>query len=133
MPRMMSFSMTKDAVREGTKTVTRRTGWHFLKPGDVLWAVEQAMGLPKGGHVVKIRLIRVTSKFLESLTDLLTEYSPEGIQEEMAREGFPGMTAQEFIDMFCEANGWHPEWAVNRIEFEYVNPDEVFGGTGRRR
>ena len=42
----------------------------------------------------------------------------------------PGST---FIDMFCEANGWHPEWEVNRIEFEYVNPDEVFGGTRRRR
>lgn len=133
MPRMMSFSMTKDAVREGTKTVTRRTGWHFLKPGDVLWAVEQAMGLPKGGHVVKIRLIRVVSVEQQGLGALLSGNRGRWPLDEMVREGFPGMTPQAFIDMFCEANGWHPEWEVNRIEFEYVNPDEVFGGTRRRR
>jgi len=44
MPRCMSFSMTTDAVRNRTKTVTRRLGWNFLKPGDLLWAVEKGWG-----------------------------------------------------------------------------------------
>ena len=44
MPRLMSFSMTTPQVRARTKTVTRRLGWRFLKPGVVLWAVEKAQG-----------------------------------------------------------------------------------------
>jgi hypothetical protein len=30
----MSFMLTIDQVKNKTKTVTRRTGWTFLKPGD---------------------------------------------------------------------------------------------------
>ena len=36
MPRNMSFSMTTGPFRARTKTVTRRFGWWFLKPGDVV-------------------------------------------------------------------------------------------------
>ena len=36
-------------------------------------------------------------------------------------EGFPDMTAREFVQMFMRANGLPVDWAfVNRIEFEYV-------------
>ena len=34
MPRHMSFSMTTEAVRNRTKTVTRRLAWWDLKPGE---------------------------------------------------------------------------------------------------
>ena len=47
MPRNMSFSMTTEAIRDRSKTVTRRLGWSFLQPGDLLWAVEKGMGLKK--------------------------------------------------------------------------------------
>ena len=46
--RNMSFAMTTEAVRNQTKTVTRRFGWWFLKPGDMVQPVEKAMGLRKG-------------------------------------------------------------------------------------
>lgn len=36
MPRLMSVAFTEQAVRDRTKTVTRRKGWTFLKPGDRL-------------------------------------------------------------------------------------------------
>jgi len=42
MPRNMSFSMTTQAVLDETKTVTRRLGWDFLKPGDLLWPARNA-------------------------------------------------------------------------------------------
>lgn len=34
MPRLMAFSMTTAQFLEGTKTVTRRLKWDFLKPGE---------------------------------------------------------------------------------------------------
>jgi len=33
--RNMSFSMTVDQIRDGSKTVTRRLGWLFLNFGDL--------------------------------------------------------------------------------------------------
>lgn len=36
MSRLMSVALTEKAVRERRKTVTRRLGWKFLKPGDRL-------------------------------------------------------------------------------------------------
>ena len=40
--------LTKEQILARTKTVTRRLGWWFLKPGDVVWACEKCMGLKKG-------------------------------------------------------------------------------------
>lgn len=56
MSRRMSCSLTIDAVRNRTKTVTRRhvDTWRTLKPGDCLTLVEKAMGLPKGARQVVI-------------------------------------------------------------------------------
>ena len=34
MARNMSFTLTTWQIREQTKTVTRRKGWQFLKPGE---------------------------------------------------------------------------------------------------
>lgn len=48
MPRNMSFTLTIEQMRARTKTVTRRKGWAFLKPGDLVWAVVKGMGLKPG-------------------------------------------------------------------------------------
>jgi hypothetical protein len=56
MSRNMSFSMTTEAVRNRSKTVTRRLGWWGLQPGTILQAVEKAQGLRKGEHVKPICL-----------------------------------------------------------------------------
>ena len=111
MPRLMSFILTKEQIEARTKTVTRRLGWWFLKPGDLLWACEKCMGLKKGEKVKKICLIRIVATRPEPLNTIS--------EEECVREGFPGMLPHEFIEMFCKFNRCTPHTIVNRIEFKY--------------
>jgi hypothetical protein len=112
MPRMMSFAMTTEQVRRHIKTVTRRLGWKFLKPGDILWAVEKAQGLKKGEKVKRICLIRVVSCRDEPLDKITAA--------DCILEGFPEMSPSDFVDMFCAANKCVPHKSVNRIKFEYI-------------
>lgn len=42
MPRLMSFAKTIEAVEKMQKKVTRREGWKFLEPGDMLKPVKKA-------------------------------------------------------------------------------------------
>jgi len=116
--RNISFSMTTEAFRRREKTVTRRLGWWSLKPGDLLQGCEKCQGLKKGEKVVKMGVIRVVSAEPEHLGSMAM-HDPG----ETAREGFPDMTCEQFVDMFCKANACGPGITVNRIEFEYV--DEV--------
>ena len=119
MPRNMSFMLTKDQVYAKTKTVTRRLGWDFLKPGDIVMACEQCQGLRKGETITRISPIRIISTVwcpLENITP-----------EDCAREGFPEMTPDEFVDMFCKEMGVMPDVFVNRIEFEYVDREYSYG------
>jgi hypothetical protein len=109
----MSFMLTERQIQDGTKDVTRRLGWWFLKPGDVLWACFKCMGLKKGEKVQRIRQIRVVSTRTERL-DAIT-------QEEVVREGLPWLTPVEFVEMFCEHMACFPETQINRIEFEYID------------
>jgi len=118
MPRNMSFSMSVEAVRNRTKTVTRRLAWWDLEPGTILCAVEKAQGLKKGEKVKRLGYIRVLRADWEPLQDM-HEYG----SHETTREGFPGMGINSFIDMFCRANKCEPEDWVNRIEFEYVEEE----------
>jgi hypothetical protein len=113
--RHMSFSMTTEAVRRHEKTITRRLGWWFLEPEELLEAVEQCMGLKKGEHVVPLADIQVVSTRREPLADILAYGA-----EEMVREGFPKMSALDFIDMFTRHNHCHAWTPVNRIEFRYL-------------
>jgi hypothetical protein len=121
--RNISFSVTLDSFHNGTKDVTRRLGWKFLKPGDHLCAVEKAQGLKKGQKIKKIGEIVVVSTCIEQLRCI--EYSSyrdddthtKGIRSEMLREGFPKFTAGQFIDMFCKFNRCTPVSHVNRIVF----------------
>lgn len=84
MSRRMSVSMTLDAVRDRTKTVTRRhvDTWKNLKPGDRLTLIEKGMGLPKGAKQVVVAEVEVVAVDVESIRDV--ELDPE----EIRREGF---------------------------------------------
>ena len=112
--RNMSFAMTTEQVRNQSKTVTRRFGWWFLKPGDVVQPIEKGMGLKKGEKVQKIggpiRIVSTRREMVGCVDD-----------DDLIREGFPCMTRGEFIklltDNFSKATGTS---IVNRIEFEYV-------------
>lgn len=112
MPRNMSVAMTIPQVKNKTKTVTRRLGWWFLRPGDTVCLAEKAMGLNIGEKIKKICLVRIVSTRKESL-DKIT-------QEDCAKEGFPDLQPWGFIDMFCAAMRCSAYDVVNRIEFEYL-------------
>ena len=94
MPRNMSFFLTTTQFHARTKTVTRRLGWGFLKAGDVVMGVEKGQGIPKGGKVKRLGLIRIVYVRREALHRIP--------QWDVAKEGFPDMTAAAFIAMFCE-------------------------------
>ncbi len=112
--RLMSFQLTTEQVRNRTKTVTRRLGWRFLKPGTLLQPVVKCQGIPKGEKVEKIgHPIRVVS--IERAP--LNAISPQDVY----REGFPPMTAPEFVRMFKKTHkGCRVNTVVTRIEFSYA-------------
>jgi len=114
MPRNMSFALTTEKIRNGTKTVTRRLGWWNLKPGEVVNACVKCMGLRKGEKVEVIRRILVISTRPERLSAIT--------KEEVIKEGFPEMSPQDFIAFFLNTHkaAYGPLVQVNRIEFEYI-------------
>ena len=112
MPRNISFFHTGPQIEAQTKTVTRRPGWLFLKPGDILNACEKCQGLRKGEKIKRFGQIRVISVRREPLFVITAE--------DCAAEGFPDMTTIAFISFFCGAMGCKPTTVVTRIEFEYI-------------
>ena len=120
MPRLMSVALTTEQVRNRTKTVTRRTGWLMLKAGDELTLCPKARGRRQGEPLERIVTVTVTSVRRERL-DAVTP-------ADVAAEGFPQMSPEQFVRFFC---GTHPDIApgsvITRIEWRY--PPEP---TGRR-
>ena len=108
----MSFSLTKDAILNRTKTVTRRLGWDSLQPGDKLNAVEKVMGLKKGEKVNVLARIRVVSIRREPLFAVT--------ESDIEKEGFPNMSKDKFIAFFQKHMKCKTTEMVNRIEFEYL-------------
>lgn len=78
----MSFAMTKDAVRQRRKFITRRQGWGFLKPGDQFAGIERGQGLKKGEHQV------VIAPRLECVANAPARIG-DMTEAECALEGFP--------------------------------------------
>lgn len=112
--RLMSFALTTEQIRARTKTVTRRRGWLFAKPGDVVQPVVKAQGLKKGEHVEKIG---GPIRFVAVDRVVLGDISPQDVY----REGFPDHTPREFVALFKKANGGGlKDQVVTRIQFEYV-------------
>lgn len=120
MPRNMSFMLTTQAIIDRRKTVTRRLGWKFLKPGEIVNAVEKCQGLKKGEKVQRICQLRIVSVKRETLRGVT--------QRECEREGFPSMSPADFRDFFIKAHkGCDMATQITRIQFEYV---EVKDGSG---
>jgi len=117
----MSFFFTQEQFRNRTKTVTRRFAWDRLKVGQVLQAVEKSQGLKKGETVKALGKIRIVS-ITQERTDAIL-HRPDSLAE-VAREGFPDMTPQEFVTFLCKGNKKTARDIVNRIEFEYVDDDQ---------
>jgi hypothetical protein len=131
----MSFALTTEQIRNRTKTVTRRIGWDFVKPGDLIQAIEKGQGLKKGEKFKKLAVLRIESVSFELLMRLT--FDPLYGHEEMTREGFQSMDPKDFIEMFCRSHrvfaggqggterllyrDCRPEDEVTRIEFSYVD------------
>jgi len=112
MPRNMSFALTTEQFKNRTKTVTRRLGWWFLKPGDVICGVEKCRGLKKGEKIKRLGLIEIVSVRKEQLCEIT--------KEDCLAEGFPNLSVNEFGYMFCKEMNVKPDVWVNRIEFKHV-------------
>ena len=98
--RNISFSMTERQFLYGTKSVTRRLGWRFLKPGDRLCVVRKGQGLKKGEKVVRLGVIEVIAAHREPLRWITPI--------DVTLEGFHGWTMDQFVDFFCKAKPPNP-------------------------
>lgn len=126
--RAISFALTTEQVRTRSKTVTRRIGWHHAAVGILLQPVEKCQGLKKGERLVHIggpiRLIDVRREPLGAITI-----------EDCLREGFPGMSPEDFVRFFRATHSFRelvgdpprwimrrpgPEDLIARLEFQYV-------------
>ena len=117
--RHMSFSLTAPQIRERSKTVTRRMGWRFLRPGDLIRAVEKGRGRKAGEPIRPLAVLRVVDVRVEPLVRLLAE--PRYAEDELPREGFPCWTRDDFVARFCRTHGLKSANAdVTRIEFDYA-------------
>ncbi len=117
MPRLMSVAFTEQAVRDRTKIVTRRKGWQHLKPGDRLTLCRKIMGRKRGEPLVRIADVEV----VDVRRELLCAIRGAG-PDELAREGFPGMDVDEFMQRyFIDAQRIFPLDYVTRIEWRYLD------------
>jgi len=115
VPRLMAVSLTGQQVRDRTKTVTRRTGWRMLRPGDQLTLCAKVMGRRPGEPLDRIANVEVTSVRRERL-DAITA-------SDVTAEGFPQMTPAAFVSFFCAAHrGCAPGTEVTRIQWRYLDP-----------
>jgi hypothetical protein len=115
--------MSIDAVKDRTKTVTRRHvgTWKDLKPGDRLTLIEKGMGLPKGTKQVALTEVEITDVRVETLRHIDLN--------ECRREGFPDMSPLDFMIMWARSHGYTngvthgPLHAIQcrRIEWRYID------------
>ncbi|MFK5920935.1 MAG: hypothetical protein QM496_02045 [Verrucomicrobiota bacterium] len=102
--------LTTEQFMDGSKTVTRRLGWRNLERGDILCAVKKGMGLKRGEKVERLGEFEVLAVTRERLYFIA--------QKEVEEEGFPDMSREEFIKMFCRHMKCDPGTIVTRIEFK---------------
>ena len=110
--RFISFFHTAPQVRVRTKTVTRRLGWRSLTSGTLLRACVKTRGRKPGEPIEDLAVIRVVAVRVEPLSAITAE--------DVEREGYPGMTPEEFVARFCASMKTTPDAEVVRIEFAYA-------------
>lgn len=119
MPRLMSVTLTEQAVRDRSKTVTRRAGWRFLRPGDRLTLCRKVMGRKRGEPLERLAEVEVVDVRRESLARIT--------RSDVAREGFPNLTPVQFIRFFVEHMGGDEDQEVTRIEWRYLDEESTGG------
>lgn len=152
MPRPISFAKTVDAVENRDKTVTRRyDAWEWLEPDTILKPVtSQTDGEPIFDDTTMIRVVSVRTEPVDEIRGYgLLEcpacekngydihgptskrhrcdacHGTNSVNVECVREGLAHLSAVEFIEMFTDLAGCDPDDPVTRIEFEYVDADQL--------
>jgi hypothetical protein len=115
MARLMSVALTAPQVIARQKTVTRRLGWQFLRPGDQLTLCRKVQGRRPGEPLVRLAEVEV----VDVRRVLLGAIDPT----EVAREGFRNLTPMQFVEFFCTHMGCTPDDVVTRIEWRYLPPE----------
>lgn len=116
MARLMSVTLTEAAVRDRTKTVTRRLGWLYLTPGDHLTLCRKVMGRRRRDGTVEplVRLAEV------EVIDVRREQLDAIAATDVAREGFADWGTAAFLAFFCRHMKCPPDTEVTRIEWRYL-------------
>lgn len=117
MSRLMSVSLTEDAVRARSKTVTRRLGWASLKPGTRITLCKKVMGRKRADGTVE-PLVRIAEVEVVSVRREPLDAIEPG---DTTREGFPDWTGGQFVEFFCKAMECTPDTLVTRVEWCYLD------------
>lgn len=119
--RLMSVALTEKAVRDRRKTVTRRLGWVFVKPGDRLTLCRKVQGRRRKDGTVEplvrlaeVQVVSVRREPLDAITD-----------EDVVREGFPAWGRLDFVAFFCTEMRCSHSTEVTRIEWRYLEDWEL--------
>jgi len=113
--RNISFALTTPQFLANQKTVTRRVGWANLRLGTLLMACRKCQGIRPGEKIERLGVIAVSSVRRERLDAISTR--------DVIREGFPEMSPDEFVDMFCKHMKVEPSAFVTRIEFKRIQDE----------
>ena len=128
MPRLMSVTLTKEAVIERRKTETRRAGWTMLRPGDHLTLCEKVMGRKAGEPLVRICNVEVVAVRREPLNEITDDvvaregFTAADLRNYLGRDEpeFPGDLADAFVAFFIDKMGGTPDQEVTVIEWRYL-------------
>jgi hypothetical protein len=127
----MSVSHTEQAVRDRTKTVTRRLGWAFLRPGDTLTLCRKVMGRKAGEPLLRLAEVEVVDVRRVPLYDIdLEDVEAEGVPPATYNGGDLHVAGCDD----CAPVAWY-EWfartmrvpitaEVTRIEWRYLSGGE---------
>ncbi len=108
----MAMTFTEAAVVSRRKTVTRRRGWRFLRPGDRLTLCRRVQYRKPGEPLVRLAEVEVVDVRVEALRDVTAE--------DVRREGFD-MGPEEFVDFWTSHMGGTGYELVTRIEWRYLD------------
>jgi hypothetical protein len=115
----MSVSLIERAVVERRKTVTRRLGWRFLKPGDRLTLCRKVMGRKPGEpleRLAEVEVISVRREPLSAMTD--ADVEREGV--DVALEVAGRTEAEAWVGWFAWTMGCSVDDEITRIEWRYL-------------
>lgn len=130
MARLMSVALTETAVRDRRKTVTRRAGWSFLRPGDQLELCRKVMGRRRGEPLERICMVEVVDVRRERLSaitasDVTAEgFTPAELAPYACGDDPVGdELSRAFCRFFVEHIGGGIHQQVTRIEWRYLDSD----------